>query len=227
MNRMRSRSMARRSAPSSAVLEKSVSRLRSRSAHREPDHHSRVSLSSAAAKHCFCAFFFQEMHNANILYIITWRKKVFRLSVKTVKTIFRFILWSCAIKTDIWGEMHCHIGSWMPGMSHDYWMDGCLSHGIKGSPLRILPHVVCQTVPNAFSCLQFKIGLSKLFACRQKPVSTAQGKLWHEMDCSATVPCRHVFLKCSKVSVYQTNCSDITVFRFRICIFSWHLLTQF
>ncbi|XP_051923510.1 trichohyalin isoform X2 [Hippocampus zosterae] len=40
-NRMRSRSMSRRSVPSGTVLEKSVSRLRSRSAHREPDHNSR------------------------------------------------------------------------------------------------------------------------------------------------------------------------------------------
>ncbi|XP_077416607.1 uncharacterized protein LOC144048471 [Vanacampus margaritifer] len=40
LNRMRSRSMSRRSAPSGATLEKSLSRIRSRSAHREQDHQS-------------------------------------------------------------------------------------------------------------------------------------------------------------------------------------------
>ncbi|XP_077378112.1 uncharacterized protein LOC144019141 [Festucalex cinctus] len=40
LTRMRSRSMSRRSAPSGVALEKSLSRIRSRSAHREQDHHS-------------------------------------------------------------------------------------------------------------------------------------------------------------------------------------------
>ncbi|XP_040897726.1 calponin homology domain-containing protein DDB_G0272472 [Toxotes jaculatrix] len=41
-NRMRSRSVSRRSAPSSSAVEGSLSRMRSRSAHRERDHHSWV-----------------------------------------------------------------------------------------------------------------------------------------------------------------------------------------
>ncbi|XP_034547458.1 protein piccolo [Notolabrus celidotus] len=40
LNRMRSRSVSRRSAPSSSAVEGSLSRMRSRSAHREQDHHS-------------------------------------------------------------------------------------------------------------------------------------------------------------------------------------------
>ncbi|KAM4745805.1 LOW QUALITY PROTEIN: uncharacterized protein FYW61_015548 [Anableps anableps] len=40
LNRMRSRSMSRRSAPSSSTVEGSLLRMRSRSAHREQDHHS-------------------------------------------------------------------------------------------------------------------------------------------------------------------------------------------
>ncbi|XP_060893551.1 titin homolog [Labrus mixtus] len=40
LNRMRSRSVSRRSAPSSSALEGSLSRMRSRSAHREQDRHS-------------------------------------------------------------------------------------------------------------------------------------------------------------------------------------------
>ncbi|XP_062273804.1 titin homolog [Scomber scombrus] len=42
LNRMRSRSVSRRSAPSSSALEGSLSRMRSRSAHREQDRHSWV-----------------------------------------------------------------------------------------------------------------------------------------------------------------------------------------
>ncbi|XP_032434061.1 nuclear-pore anchor [Xiphophorus hellerii] len=42
LNRMRSRSMSRRSAPSSSAVEGSLLRMRSRSAHRELDHHSSV-----------------------------------------------------------------------------------------------------------------------------------------------------------------------------------------
>ncbi|XP_040011118.1 calponin homology domain-containing protein DDB_G0272472 isoform X2 [Xiphias gladius] len=42
LNRMRSRSVSRRSAPSSSAVEGSLSRMRSRSAHRERDHHSWV-----------------------------------------------------------------------------------------------------------------------------------------------------------------------------------------
>ncbi|KAM7416355.1 hypothetical protein PAMA_018431 [Pampus argenteus] len=42
LNRMRSRSVSRRSAPSSSAVEGSLSRMRSRSAHREQDRYSRV-----------------------------------------------------------------------------------------------------------------------------------------------------------------------------------------
>lgn len=42
LNRMRSRSVSRRSAPSSSSVETSLSRMRSRSAHRERDRHSSV-----------------------------------------------------------------------------------------------------------------------------------------------------------------------------------------
>ncbi|XP_054906620.1 titin homolog isoform X2 [Poeciliopsis prolifica] len=42
LNRMRSRSMSRRSAPSSSAVEGGLLRMRSRSAHRELDHHSSV-----------------------------------------------------------------------------------------------------------------------------------------------------------------------------------------
>lgn len=41
---MRSRSVSRRSVPSSSAVEGSLSRMRSRSAHREQDRHSWVSL---------------------------------------------------------------------------------------------------------------------------------------------------------------------------------------
>lgn len=49
LNRMRSRSVSRRSAPSSSAVEGSLSRMRSRSAHREQDRHSWVSQAAARA----------------------------------------------------------------------------------------------------------------------------------------------------------------------------------
>lgn len=48
---MRSRSVSRRSAPSSSALEGSLSRMRSRSAHREQDRYSWVSPTAAPSQH--------------------------------------------------------------------------------------------------------------------------------------------------------------------------------
>uniref|UniRef100_A0AAQ5XWN9 Tankyrase 1-binding protein C-terminal domain-containing protein n=1 Tax=Amphiprion ocellaris TaxID=80972 RepID=A0AAQ5XWN9_AMPOC len=49
LNRMRSRSVSRRSAPSSSAVEGSLSRMRSRSAHREQDRHSWVQQKQSAS----------------------------------------------------------------------------------------------------------------------------------------------------------------------------------
>lgn len=54
---MRSRSVSRRSAPSASAVEVSLSRMRSRSAHREQDRHSWVSQTAGTVKLTDCELF--------------------------------------------------------------------------------------------------------------------------------------------------------------------------
>jgi len=66
---MRSRSVSRRSAPSSCVLERSLSRIRSRSAHREQDDDGPVSQAAAARHLQPFNWFLGKMLNSDRVYV--------------------------------------------------------------------------------------------------------------------------------------------------------------